>query len=801
MAKKTAAPTTAPRRFSIEIAPDLFLIQQEVDHGVRGVRPTVRPPTHHIATIDCSGSMQTDLPQLRNQLKTKLLTLLGPQDILSLVWFSGRGQCGVVFDGVGVPTLAKLQEIQAVIDRWLVPVGMTGFKEPLALIPGLIERNAQIAPGRIEEYAVNLLFMSDGMDNQWPKHEILAAAGAIGQRVQAATVVEYGYYADRALLTTLATTFGGALVFAEDFERYAPSFEAALRRAPAPVPASLVVLDDITVVGGFVFAIDREARTVRTFATDAAGNAFVPAEVKEIFALAGTAVGPVDRMGERDPAPLYAALGLFAHRMHAPAVAALLRRLGDVRLIDAYATCFGKARYSAFVEDATVAAFDATQRLVGGYDPTRVPHDDAPTALDVLHLLAEDETATLRLDDPAFRYNRIGRKALDASEHLYVAEREILAGLQAKLIGETNAAKIAAVNADIATLLANKGTALKFVPDPAPNGYSIANLTWNSARPNVSVLIHKTGTVDLSGFPECPKMPDGATPDGVQVGVVPTSIWRNYTIVKDGLIHVQTLPVKMAAATYAKLHALIGNNVVLEQGGGGFTGDNPVRALVLLGALPILNRRAAAPPTAEAFFDAHVALLRAKAAQKVYNWYAKERLPSRRADGLAARYGADAAAWMLGRGLRDDGFSPKTTDAPATDLYLAKYLDVKIKGYSSLPSVPELLARRKSGKPLNGPARMMLPTVDEVEAFLDSAFMKKAGYPTAVLAAWLETQQKNAVQETRAWLAVAAQTAFAMIVGQTWLAGKTLDETAFEVSIDGESVPCSVEMLEEEIKI
>ena len=123
------------------------------------------------------------------------------------------------------------------------------------------------------------------------------------------------------------------------------------------------------------------------------------------------------------------------------------------------------------------------------------------------------------------------------------------------------------------------------------------------------------------------------------------------------------------------------------------------------GALPLLNRRAAAPPSAEAFFGAHAAHLRAQAAQKVYKHYAKTRLPSRRADGLAARYGADAAAWMDSRGLRDGGFSPKTTAAPATDAYTAKYLDVKIKGHSTLPTVDEVLARQAAGKALRGPAQ------------------------------------------------------------------------------------------------
>ena len=233
--------------------------------------------------------------------------------------------------------------------------------------------------------------------------------------------------------------------------------------------------------------------------------------------------------------------------MLAPVVATLLRSLGDARLIRQYATCFGKQAYSAFVAEATTAAFRPELRLVEGFNPGLVPADDAPTVLDVLHLLAEDETTTLRLDDPMFRYTRIGRKALDASEHLYAAERAQLAVLQGKLTGLTNVKEIAAVQAEIAALLASKGTSLTFVPDAAPDGYPIANLTWNQERPNVSVLVQKPGAINLTGFPDVPRMPDG-TPDGAPVGVVRTSIWRNYTLVKDGLLHFpgeETLPARM----------------------------------------------------------------------------------------------------------------------------------------------------------------------------------------------------------------------------------------------------------------
>jgi hypothetical protein len=783
---KRAAPAPLPLQCtSVRLADDLFLVRGAVAAPATKAAPS---PTHHIAVLDVSGSMARDLPELRRQLKAKLTTLIGADDLLSLVWFSGRGQCDVLLDGVRVASLADLQAVHRLIDRWLVPVGMTGFLEPLARLPNLIARHDAT-------YAVNLLFMSDGMDNQWPRAEILTAAERVAPQLQAATVVEYGYYADRALLTQLATVFGGSLVFATDFDAYQPLFERALAQRPAAVPLRPATLPaKLDAIGGLVFALDATTRTVRTFALGADGTVALPAEVDVVYALGGAYLGPLQKdLPDPDPqAPRYAALALMVHRMRAPVVASLLRDLGDVALIQNYATCFGKQRYSALVEAATAAAFRPALRFMAGFNPNLVPPDDAPTALDVLHLLAEDPTAGLLIDTPAFRYSRIGRKALDASEHLYVHERGALAALQAKLTGLTGVAEIAAVQAEIAALLATKGKALRFVPDAAPDGYPVAALTWNEARPNVSVLVEKAGTIDLSDFPDCPRMPDG-TAEGAPVGVVRTKIWRNYALIKDGLVHVAQLPVRAAPATIERLRALVPGQV---------DAVDAQTALIELSALPVLNRRTAAPPSAAAFFAAHVAKLRAQAAQKVYNSYmAAGALPRHRADGLAARYGAAAAAWMDGRGLRDGGFSPKTTDAAPTDAYLAKYLDVKIKGYSTLPKVADVKDRIQAKKALNGPARMMLPTIEEVESFLASPFMKKAGDPPAVFAAWLETQQKLAVEEARAWLALVAQTTFALLVGQTWFDGCSVTDTEFTVPIDGVEVPCSATMVEESVPV
>jgi len=56
----------------------------------------VPAPVDHVIVIDVSGSMYSDLPTLRNQLKNKLASLVRDRDTVTIIWFSGRGSYGVL---------------------------------------------------------------------------------------------------------------------------------------------------------------------------------------------------------------------------------------------------------------------------------------------------------------------------------------------------------------------------------------------------------------------------------------------------------------------------------------------------------------------------------------------------------------------------------------------------------------------------------------------------------------------------------------------------------------------------------
>ena len=769
--------------------------------------------------IDCSGSMYAEVPKIREQLKKKLPKLIGAKDTLSVIWFSGRGEFKAILEAEPVATLTDLAGVERAIDK-LSSLGLTGFKEPFEEAGRLMERIAKKSPGG----AFSLFFMSDGCDNSWPRAEVLKAVEKAVTNVASATVVAYGYYADVPFLTQIAEKSGGTLIVAENFDRYQPTFEAAMQKR-APGGKKIEVEIPVDAVGGFAYAL--ADGDILTFSIEGS-KVLVPEGLTEIAYLASDApkgtksesLGDVVKKvaGNAPPdasflstlAASYAAVSLFAIRVKSDVVLALLKALGDVTFIEQFANCFGKQKYAAFQEGSKAAVFDLKVRFTKGYDPNKVPREDAYTVLDLLYLLEGDEKARVLMDSPSFTYSKIGRSRLDASDLLDESEAEELAKLTAELATVTkNATKVKEITAKIAALTASKKESLKFVPDAAPDGYRIQSLTFNQDRPNVSFLIQKQGMVDLSSrMADAPASEPGKQPIPANFK---TRVHRNYAALKDGLVNIETLPVSVSAETHEKLQKLVTDGLAPQEIFSGTTVvDGEHKLLLNLKALPVINRKSVKAVSAKAFFTAQYDLTKGKAAQKVYNAYVTEKLPPKKSEGLGFVYGDKAAEWLKAQGITDMGYQPpKTTVEEAKDFYMGKELKVSLKGLSSLPTLKdarEKIAKQASDKTgkakINAPTALMKTTIEEVEGFLASAAYTKAADTESVLKAWLEGQAKAAKSACRKQIFDIAQTSFCIIVGQTWFKEfASLDENTMTLATTEGPIECQVEQREIEIRI
>lgn len=790
--------TITSKTTSHAIASDLFLINQQVSTGAAPV--IVAGGVNHLAVIDCSGSMSNDLPKLRDHIKRRLPKLLGERDTFSLIWFSGRGQAGVLLEAEPVATLKDLGDVNKAIDRWLRPVGMTGFVEPLELTEQLVTRL-----GKINKHPIALFFMTDGCDNQCDRTKILSVVERAAGGLASTTFVEYGYYADRALLSQMAARAGGQLIFAEGFDKYEPQFELAMeRKTVASRRIEVPIAGDP--IGGFVFTMRGTGENAELIAFEVVkGKATVPEDIAELHYLSphaldfagtsfiNTGASLLDpRVDHQLIGAAYAAMSLFAVRMQPNVVYPILKALGDVFFIDSFASCFGKQQYSEFMQYAKVAAFDPGTRYLRGYDPNRVPPDDAFTVLDLLRVLQGDEDTRLLLDSPEFKYSRVSRGRADADEQLSGAEAEIIEGLRAKMAGERNAKKLKELQAELDAVLATKQDALVFTPTPAPTGYPIIDLVYNESRPNISLKVKKHGTVNIFGrLGEVLEMPEGADIKNIP-STITTHIWRNYTIVRDGLVNIDRLPVIVVTSVFdALVHAGV-KMTILEVLGDLHT------VVINVKPLPILNRKMVnASVSAEALGKLEYELTYSRCAQKVLKHVYAEKFPDAKILGssLVELYGVAGVEWLKEQGITEGGFSPRMVQTESTDFYIGRELDVKLKGLSTIPPVKKVLETVAAKKALTGCAKMMGEELLRIETFLSAN-------PKNVHEKWLKGRMEAAIAATRGYIWQSAMMKFGILVGQIWFKEfKTLDENQLPIKTSGGEILATFVLSEIEIKV
>jgi hypothetical protein len=782
-----------------KITDQLFLVRQQLSRSGPPPKPALPPPTDHIVIVDCSGSMWGELDKVKTQLKNKLAALLGPKDTVSIIWFSGRGQCGLVIESETVASLPDLKSVHDRIDKWLHPVGLTGFKEPIELATKLAKKLETRGGVR------SLFFMSDGQDNQWARPEIMKVVGEVAAVCGSSVFVEYGFYADRPLLAAMAEKAGGAHIHCADFPAYEPAFEAAIQKRPLGGKRVQIAIEGDPILG---FAWTASGRDLLTFGVEFS-NVAVPEGTDAICYLSPRPVGAADCVladcvlsktdtWEPARAAAYAALSLFAVRMKPDIIYPILRALGDVHFIERFAACFGKQQYSDFMDGARKAAFEPAGRMTKGWDPTKVPDDNAFTVLQLLQTLVEDDDARVFFDHPAWKYARIGRQRIDADDLLSPEDQAKVDELTAKLGAAKAKSARQAIQAQIDAIILAAPAALKFIADPAPEGYPIANLTLNESRPNVSILVRKEGTVDLSariaattGIKNLDKLP----------APFPTWIFRNYAIIKDGLVNVERLPARMSGATFTKFRAagVEMDNVVTD----GAT--SIVTAVLNLKPMPTINRSMVKTASAKDLFTLEWQLTQLAAQQKVYNSMAKEIAGPKVSRGYGVVYGAEAAEWLKAQGLTDyGGFAPSVRQTPPSgDFYLAKMLDVTLDGFATLPSIKDVRTAIAGGKALRGCKALMAHTLGEVDKYLAA----HASAPAHVRTGWLEGLQKTTTAERRGLLFKKAQAVFTIVVGQVWFTEfPTLDDKTLTLPFTGQGlgtqdVECTVELNEEQINL
>lgn len=704
---------------------------------------------NRIICIDCSGSMSSELPKIRHQLKNKLPQLVNVGDTVSIIWFSGRDEAGVLMTGVPIRSITDFTSINSVIDKWLKPVGLTGFVDPLQLVNTTLNTIEN-------DNSSSLLFLTDGYDNSWKESQILDTVKNL--KVDVVSFVEFGYYCNRSLMVKMAEAVGGNLVFNDNFEQYDETFSNFITTGVTSAKKIQVKIPD-SMLGYAYFIYNNEITSVVV----ENGVAMVPEYVTEVFYM-------VDRLTNHvgDEAT-YAGIFTTSQRMLGNVVFDLLAITGDVRFYEMFANCFSKQDYAEFQTAIKSAVFDGSQRYVNGQDHKAIPKDDAFTVIDMLEVLSSDSDNKFHPYNDCFKYHRIGVAREQKSAVVTDAEKHAVLD---KLKMAKTKEDMDKANAELTELLAGK-TEYVFTPDAVDGGYPIS-LTYNESRANINILFRVSGTVgvDREGLPS----------------QFPTFIYRNYTMVKDGIKHssLDCLPFELSPKSFDILKA---EGVV--------SGDYESGKVYNLNVkkLPIINRKMVESISAEEFFINNVELTKLQSAAKVFNTLYKN-LEEKKSVSFADTYGQENADWLKSIGVTDyNGFNPPSVKGEVKDVYKATEFNVKIAKCSSIPTINDKFIEKATTTPdkLTLSESLCYPALKHC---LDSKSDDVGAYKKMLL-----ENKDDVTKMTRAYIKNLAKDKFTILVGHVWFKEfASMDENTMTVTVDGKDFVCTAEVREIDVE-
>jgi hypothetical protein len=756
------------RKQNVKIDENYFLVSQKVNNEVVVELPK---KTNHIFVVDVSGSMSYELQHIRTQLKNKLSNIMKDGDTISIVWFSGSRDAGILKEEVEVKSLKTLSDLNDAIDKWLRPVGLTAFLKPLELVGELVQRIKKNRPDSV----FSMIFLTDGYNNDCPWGDVTKALKSLENDITASTFVEYGYYADSRRITEMASILGGEKVSCDGFDDFEPVFNAKISSTFRSGKKTLVEITD-KYLYDFAFSVSNGSVLLYNIVDS---KIMVGADVEEVYFFSPNAVGDSEQLTDTS---LYAGIYVLADKLLNDEAEKIFYALGDNYYYKMLANAFGKQKLNSFKSAIKDCITDVSKRFPNGSRETIVPvPDNAYCLMNLIGDLGSLEGCLFYPNHEDFQYNRIGRKKVAVGSTLTDADKQRLA--EAKSVDEASA---------ILKELEEKKVDIKFVNSNPERGYPLTDLVWNEERANLSVRIYIEGEGIL------PKNKYG-------IDKVATFKYNTFTLVKDGIVNVDKIPVSYSS----ELIDILDKNNVKYSVVAFYTKESHVTSapniiVIDLKSLPIVNKGMIKSISAVELAKLEWKLVKLQGDKKVYDYYRKSLYP-KTSQSFVELLGQECADWLKEIGITDfNGFAPKVTSAESTDFYMSVNLATKIKGLSSLPKVEDVVAKIKSGAPLKINELVMADAINKYVAQTESDIYKTLSeeQQKGVLKTYLETKSNILNKQKRKIMQEIAEIKFALILSKKWFTEfKSFDENKLTLTLDGQSVDFTFDMCEKEEKI
>jgi len=763
----------------VKLNESYFLVSQEINSNTT---VEIAKSVNHIIVIDVSGSMSYDLPLIRTQLKNKLPNLLHASDTVSIVWFSGNNESGILKEEVEVKSLKTLSDLNDAIDKWLKPIGLTAFHKPLVLVKEIIDRIKKDRPNSV----YSLFFLTDGCNNNCSWSDVIKALKNLKYDLASSTFIEYGFYCNSESITEMASTVGGSKISTSSFNEYEPVFDSSISKTLSGGKKTIVEITD-KYLYDFAFSVGKDGSVLLYNIQD--NKIMVGSDVKEVHFFSPNAIGNTENpllygaIPQEQVAILYAAVYVLSDKLMNDDAEKIFYALGDNHFYKMLVNAFGKQKLNSFKAAIKECVADASKRFVEGKGAIQKVPDDAYCLMNLIEDLGNIEGCLFYKGHPDFNYNLIGRKRVTRGENLSEADKKRLS--EAKNLDEVN---------KITEELKEKNVEVKFVDSDPNRGYPLTDLVWNEKRANLSVRIRIEGEAII---PE----------NKFGIDKIATFRYKTYTLIKDGIVNVKKLPVSYSIEV---LNLLKAHNVNYIQSNLLSTDVNyksDMNDLVLvidLTSLPLINRGMVKSISAKGLAIQEWELQKLQADKKVYDYFRKSLFP-KESKSFVELLGQEAADWLKTIGITDyNGFAPLTDAEESTDFYMSVNLETKIKGFSSLPKVEDVITKLKDGKALKPSEAIMSDAIKKYQAQLDSDMYQSLNeeQQKGVLKTYLITKSDILNKKRKKALQEIAQIKFSLILSKRWFSEfKTFDENKLNIKLDDQDLEFTFDLSEKEEKI
>lgn len=708
---------------SVKIDTKLFLNELVIVNNDKIEKTPVS--TNHVFCCDISGSMYNSLPKMRNQLKNRIPDIVRPEDTVTIIVFSGRGECTTLKELVKINDLNSLKAMNDAIDRYMRPTGMTCFLDPVETTRKLINQE--------KDGNWSFIFLSDGGNNDCAWEDVVRELELLEANVSSATIIEYGYWADTDKLNEMAEILGGSKIQAPDFESYVPVIENSLQSK-----GELRFAFDIS---GFKQSMKYQQLTylnptlgsVNVLSTQRKNEVLVPVSVERMYFLSERAVGEeMNINADETQDALYAMAYVTAAALKYEVTESILATLGSKKFIDLYCNAFGKQKLFDFQTELLKAVYDVSERgtQFGAYkaDPK------AYCVLDLLEDLQEGN-CRVRVANPEFKYNRIGAKSV-VKQQLTPQQIIELSKAQTKLQAENTLKSFE-----------NEGVEMTMIDQ----GYPITDFTWNEERANLSALMQ----IDVNL-----KLPK----NNIGLDEISSFVFRNYTIIKDGILNVTTLPIEINEETFAILKK---KGVVDYDFNELKSVDDEYRYMILdISDLPIVNKYRTKSVKSSVMSEEVNELTKLKFSLKYLGYLKKKYNVVSTSPSARMNYTAEQLNYLESLGITEKGYQPKTELDKSGDFYMALALKSNIKGFSSIPKIEDIDKKIAAKKPFTPSEQYM----HNIMTFIDAKYLDKGGrenYLNAIRTAFNQLSlEKDKIQGEL------SRQKFALILSKRWFSDK-----------------------------